>query len=74
VEILSGVFEDRTTGAPIALFIKNRDARAKSYDYMKNLFRPGHGDYTYHMKYGHYDYRAQEGIQLGRPLQGLRQV
>jgi chorismate synthase len=58
VEILSGVFEDRTTGAPIALFIKNRDARAKSYDYMKNLFRPGHGDYTYHMKYGHYDYRG----------------
>ena len=58
VEILSGVFEEITTGAPIALFIKNRDARAKSYDYMKNLFRPGHGDYTYHMKYGHYDYRG----------------
>lgn len=58
VEILSGVFEEVTTGAPIALFIKNRDARSKSYDYMKNLFRPGHGDYTYHMKYGHYDYRG----------------
>jgi chorismate synthase len=58
VEILSGVFEDYTTGAPIALFIKNRDTSSKSYDYMKNLFRPGHGDYTYHMKYGHYDYRG----------------
>jgi chorismate synthase len=58
VEILSGLFEEVTTGASIALFIKNRDARSKSYDYMKNLFRPGHGDYTYHMKYGHYDYRG----------------
>jgi chorismate synthase len=58
VEILSGVFEDKTTGAPIALFIKNSDAKAKSYDYMKNLFRPGHGDYTYYRKYGHYDYRG----------------
>ncbi|NLA75691.1 MAG: chorismate synthase, partial [Deltaproteobacteria bacterium] len=51
-------FEGRTTGVPIALFIKNKDARAKSYDYMKDLFRPGHGDYTYYKKYGHYDYRG----------------
>jgi chorismate synthase len=58
VEILSGVFEEVTTGAPIALFIKNSDAKAKSYDYMKNLFRPGHGDYTYYKKYRHYDYRG----------------
>jgi chorismate synthase len=58
VEVLSGVFEDMTTGAPIALFIKNRDARSKSYDLIKNLFRPGHGDYTYFKKYGHFDYRG----------------
>lgn len=58
VEILSGVFEDKTTGAPIALFIKNKDARSKSYDSIKNLFRPGHGDYTYFKKYGHFDYRG----------------
>jgi len=58
VEILSGVFEDLTTGAPIAIFIKNKDARSKSYDLIKNLFRPGHGDYTYYKKYGHFDYRG----------------
>lgn len=58
VEILSGVFEDLTTGAPVALFIKNKDARSKSYDQIKNLFRPGHGDFTYYNKYGHFDYRG----------------
>ncbi len=58
VEILSGLFEEVTTGAPIALFIKNRDANSMSYDQVKNLFRPGHGDYTYFKKYGHYDYRG----------------
>ncbi len=58
VEILSGVFDGLTTGAPIALFIKNKDARSKSYDQIKKLYRPGHGDFTYHKKYGHYDYRG----------------
>ena len=58
VEILSGVFDGSTTGTPIALFIKNKDARSKSYDHIKNLFRPGHGDFTYYKKYGHYDYRG----------------
>ena len=58
VEIMSGVFEDLTTGAPVALFIKNKDARSKSYDHIKNLFRPGHGDFTYYKKYGHFDYRG----------------
>ena len=58
VEVLSGVFDGLTTGAPIALFIKNKDARSKSYDHIKNLYRPGHGDFTYHRKYGHYDYRG----------------
>ncbi len=58
VDILSGVFEGLTTGAPISLFIHNRNAKSRSYDMIKNLFRPGHGDYTYFKKYGHFDYRG----------------
>jgi chorismate synthase len=58
VEILSGVFEGLTTGSPIALFIHNKDAKSKSYGLIKKLFRPGHGDYTYFKKYGHFDYRG----------------
>ncbi len=58
VEILSGVFEGMTTGTPISLMIRNRDARSKSYDHIKNLFRPGHGDYTYLKRFGIRDYRG----------------
>ena len=58
VDILSGVFEDLTTGAPICLFIRNRDVKSKTYDTIKHLFRPGHGDYSYFKKYGHFDYRG----------------
>jgi len=58
VEILSGVFEGLTTGAPISLFIPNRDARSKTYEVLKALFRPGHADYTYFMKYGHFDFHG----------------
>lgn len=58
VEILSGVFEGLTTGSPITLFIHNKDAKSKSYELIKKLFRPGHGDYTYFKKYGHFDYRG----------------
>jgi chorismate synthase len=58
VEIMSGVFEGLTTGAPVSLFILNQDADSKSYEVIKNLFRPGHGDYTYFKKYGHFDYRG----------------
>lgn len=58
VEILSGVFEGLTTGAPISLFIPNRDARSKSYEILKTLFRPGHADYTYFKKYGHFDFHG----------------
>lgn len=58
VEILSGVFDGITTGAPIALLIRNDDQRSSDYDEIKNLFRPGHADYTYHHKYGHRDYRG----------------
>ena len=58
VEILSGVFEGLTTGTPIALFVRNRDADSKSYETLRRLFRPGHADYAYFKKYRHYDYRG----------------
>jgi chorismate synthase len=58
VEILSGVFEGRTTGTPIALLIRNVDARSRDYTKIKDMFRPGHADYTYLQKYGIRDYRG----------------
>lgn len=58
VHILSGVFEGRTTGAPIGLVIHNTDQRSKDYDKIKDQFRPGHADYTYQQKYGFRDYRG----------------
>lgn len=58
VEILSGLFEGKTTGSPIALLIKNVDTRPKDYDALKSVFRPGHGDYTYFQKYGLRDHRG----------------
>ncbi len=58
VRILSGVFEGMTTGAPIGLLIENEDARSKDYGAIKDLFRPGHADYTYWRKYGIRDYRG----------------
>lgn len=58
VEILSGVFEGKTTGTPIALLIKNTDQRSKDYSNIKDSFRPGHADYTYFHKYGIRDYRG----------------
>ena len=56
VKILSGVFEGKTTGTPIALVIENKDARSKDYSDLRDLFRPGHADYTYQRKYGIRDY------------------
>jgi chorismate synthase len=58
VEILSGTFEGKTTGAPIGLIIYNQDARSKDYSELKDKFRPGHADYTYLKKYGIRDYRG----------------
>ena len=58
VQILSGVFEGKTTGTPIALLIQNNDQRGSDYDDIKELFRPGHADFTYHHKYGHRDHRG----------------
>lgn len=58
VQILSGVFEGKTTGHPINLLIPNQDQRSKDYGEIKDKFRPGHADYTYFMKYGVRDYRG----------------
>lgn len=58
VEILSGVFESKTTGAPISLFIRNRDCRTEHYEHTKDLLRPGHANFTYLSKYGIFDWRG----------------
>ena len=58
VKILSGVFEGQTTGTSIGLLIENTDQRSKDYSEIKDKFRPGHADYTYHQKYGVRDYRG----------------
>jgi len=58
VKILSGVFAGKTTGAPIGLLIENQDARSRDYETLKDVFRPGHADFTYFKKYGHRDYRG----------------
>jgi chorismate synthase len=58
VQILSGVFEGRSTGTPIALLVENTDARPRDYDEIARQFRPGHADYTYWKKYGVRDYRG----------------
>ncbi len=58
VQILSGVFEGKTTGTPIGMYIANEDQRQRDYDKIKDRFRPGHADYTYQQKYGIRDYRG----------------
>ncbi len=58
VEILSGVFEGRTTGTSLALLIRNRDQRSRDYDEIKDKYRPGHADYPFDAKYGFRDYRG----------------
>lgn len=58
VQLLSGVFEGKTTGTPIALIIYNQDARSKDYSHIADRFRPSHADFTYFEKYGHRDYRG----------------
>lgn len=70
VEILSGVFEGRTTGTPIALVIRNQDARSRDYGNLAETFRPGHADYTYFQKYGLRDHRGggRSSARLTAPL------
>lgn len=58
IQMLSGLFEGRTTGTPISLAIFNKDAHSKSYDHLREIYRPGHGDITYQQKYGIRDHRG----------------
>lgn len=58
LEILSGVFEGRTTGTPIGFIVRNHDAQSKDYDNLKDIYRPSHADYTYEAKYGIRDHRG----------------
>ena len=58
VEILSGVFEGKSTGCPIGFIVRNRNQHSKDYDNMRHLFRPSHADYTYFAKYGLRDHRG----------------
>lgn len=69
VEILSGVFEGRTAGTPISMVIRNTDQRTKDYGAMKELYRPGHADYTFDEKFGFRDYRGG-GRSSGRETIG----
>jgi chorismate synthase len=69
VEILSGVFEGRTTGTPIALLVRNEEHQSKDYEELRTLFRPGHADFTYQQKYGCRDHRGG-GRSSGRETLG----
>ncbi len=68
-EILSGVFEGRTTGTPISIMVRNLDQRSRDYSNIMDTYRPGHADYTYDMKYGFRDYRGG-GRSSGRETIG----
>jgi chorismate synthase len=76
VEILSGVYEGKTTGAPIALLIRNEDQRSKDYGNIAETFRPGHADYTYWHKYGIRDPRGggRSSARLTAPVVGAAAV
>ncbi|MFA5237473.1 MAG: chorismate synthase [Methanoregula sp.] len=69
VEILSGVFEGQTTGAPVALLVRNRDVHSEDYEALREKFRPGHADFTYQEKYGIRDHRGG-GRSSGRETVG----
>jgi len=69
VEIMSGVFEGKTTGAPVALLVRNRDMHSKDYEALREKFRPGHADFTYQEKYGCRDHRGG-GRSSGRETVG----
>lgn len=58
VEFVSGVFEGKTTGAPIAFFIRNTSQKSSDYDHLKDVYRPSHADFTYEKKYGNFDHRG----------------
>lgn len=69
LEILSGIFDGKTTGTPIAMMVRNNEARSQDYEELKTLFRPGHADFTYQQKYGTRDHRGG-GRSSGRETVG----
>jgi chorismate synthase len=70
VQVLSGVYDGKSLGSPIALLIENTDARSSDYDALKDVFRPGHADWTTHLKYGHRDHRGggRSSIRITAPM------
>ena len=70
VEIVSGVFEQKTLGSPICILIKNKDARSQDYDALKQVYRPSHADYTYEQKFGFRDHRGggRSSFRITAPL------
>lgn len=74
VEILSGVFEGRTTGTPISLMVRNTSQRSKDYSEIASYYRPGHADYTYDCKYGFRITPAADGLRAARPSDEWLQV
>ena len=69
IEILSGIFEGKTTGTPISLMVRNQDQRSRDYGRIRECYRPGHADYTFDAKYGFRDYRGG-GRSSGRETIG----
>ena len=67
VEILSGIFEGKTTGTPISLIVRNTDQRSRDYGNIALSYRPGHADYTFDAKYGFRDYRGVAVLPVVRP-------
>ena len=65
-EILSGIFEGRTLGTPIAIIIRNTNQHSGDYEYLKNIYRPGHADKTWQDKYGLRDHRGGGGLPAGK--------
>lgn len=70
IEIISGIYEHKTLGSPICILIKNENAVSKDYDHLKNIFRPGHADASYHEKYKHRDHRGggRSSIRITAPM------
>ena len=66
IQILSGVFEGKTLGTPISMMVSNTDAISKSYEDIKDVYRPGHADFTYDEKYGRRDHRGEDALLPGR--------
>ena len=74
VRILSGVFEGMTTGTPISMLVENTDQRSRDYSQIKDVYRPGHADHTFDLKYGFRDYRGGGRSSEGRRSDGFAAV